>query len=74
MNWPIPKRHDLPPLGRVAVWSEFFRMISLSTVRHPLVSNDNPKVAILGITSEAGFMGDLNSKTIRQSERSQPSL
>jgi len=44
---------------------EFFRMISLSTVRHPLVSNDNPKTAILGITSEAGFMGDLNSKVIR---------
>ncbi len=44
---------------------EFFRMISLSTVRHPLVSNDNPKVGILGITSEAGFMGDLNAKTIR---------
>lgn len=44
---------------------EFFRMISLSTVRHPLVSNDNPKTVILGITSEAGFMGDLNSKVIR---------
>lgn len=44
---------------------EFFRMISLSTVRHPLVSNDNSKTAILGITSEAGFMGDLNSKVIR---------
>ena len=44
---------------------EFFRMISLSTVRHPLVSNDNPNIGILGITSEAGFMGDLNAKTIR---------
>jgi len=44
---------------------EFFRMISLSTVRHPLVSNDNPKTGILGMTSEAGFMGDLNAKTIR---------
>jgi len=44
---------------------EFFRMISLSTVRHPLVSNDNPKTGILGVTSEAGFMGDLNAKTIR---------
>ena len=44
---------------------EFFRMISLSEVRHPLVSNDNPKVAIIAITSEAGFMGDLNSKVIR---------
>jgi len=44
---------------------EFFRMISLSEVRHPLVSNDNPKVAIVAITSEAGFMGDLNSKIVR---------
>ncbi len=44
---------------------EFFRMISLSAVRHPLVSNDNPKIGIVGVTSEAGFMGDLNAKTIR---------
>lgn len=44
---------------------EFFRMISLSAVRHPLVSNDNPKVGLIGVTSEAGFMGDLNAKTIR---------
>lgn len=44
---------------------EFFRMISLSSVRHPLVSNDNPKVGIVGVTSEASFMGDLNAKTIR---------
>lgn len=44
---------------------EFFRMISLSTIRHPLVSNDVAKVGILGITSEAGFMGDLNAKTVR---------
>ena len=44
---------------------EFFRMISLSEVRHPLVSNDNTKVGLVVITSEAGFMGDLNAKTIR---------
>ncbi len=44
---------------------EFFRMISLSTVRHPLVSNDNPKTGLVAITSEAGFMGDLNAKVIR---------
>ncbi|OGX05620.1 MAG: hypothetical protein A2Z88_09150 [Omnitrophica WOR_2 bacterium GWA2_47_8] len=44
---------------------EFFRMISLSEVRHPLVSNDNKKVALVSITSEAGFMGDLNSKIVR---------
>jgi ATP synthase F1 gamma subunit len=44
---------------------EFFRMISLAEVRHPLVSNDNPKVGIVAVTSEAGFMGDLNAKVIR---------
>ncbi|MFH1360034.1 MAG: FoF1 ATP synthase subunit gamma [Candidatus Omnitrophota bacterium] len=44
---------------------EFFRMISLSRVRHPLVSNDNPATGIVVITSEAGFMGDLNSRVIR---------
>ncbi len=44
---------------------EFFRMISLSTVRHPLVSNDSSKIGIIGVTSEGGFMGDLNAKTIR---------
>ncbi len=45
---------------------EFFRMISLSEVRHPLVSNDNPNTVILAVTSEGGFMGDLNAKVIRQ--------
>ena len=44
---------------------EFFRMISLAEVQHPLVTNDNPKVAIVSITSEAGFMGDLNAKVVR---------
>ena len=44
---------------------EFFRMISLAEVNHPLVSNDNPKVGIVMITSEAGFMGDLNAKVVR---------
>ncbi|MDP8265941.1 MAG: F0F1 ATP synthase subunit gamma [Candidatus Aceula meridiana] len=44
---------------------EFFRMISLSRVRHPLVSNDNPRTGLVVITSEAGFMGDLNTKVVR---------
>lgn len=44
---------------------EFFRMISLAEVRHPLVSNDNPKVGIVAVTSEGGFMGDLNAKVVR---------
>ena len=44
---------------------EFFRMISLSAVRHPLVSNDNSRIGLVAVTSEAGFMGDLNAKLIR---------
>ncbi len=44
---------------------EFFRMISLSEVRHPLVSNDNPKTGLICISSEAAFMGDLNGRVIR---------
>ena len=44
---------------------EFFRMISLTRVRHPLVSNDNQATGIVVITSEAGFMGDLNTRVIR---------
>ncbi len=44
---------------------EFFRMISLSKVRHPMVANDNPATGIICITSEGGFMGDLNSRVVR---------
>lgn len=44
---------------------EFFRMISLSKVVHPLIRNDNPIVGIVVITSEAGFMGELNAKVVR---------
>ena len=44
---------------------EFFRMISLSRVQHPLVSNENPATGILILTSETGFMGDLNNRVIR---------
>ena len=44
---------------------EFFRMISLSEIKHPLVANDNPKIGIVAVTSEGGFMGDLNAKVVR---------
>lgn len=44
---------------------EFFRMISLTEVKHPLVTNDNPKIGLIAITSEAGFTGDLNAKVVR---------
>ncbi len=44
---------------------EFFRMISLTRVRHPLVSNDNTATGIVVVTSEAGFMGELNARVVR---------
>ena len=44
---------------------EFFRMISLAEVQHPLVTNNHPKVGLVAVTSEAGFMGDLNAKVVR---------
>ena len=33
---------------------EFFRMISLSKVKHPLISNDNPVVGIFVVTVAVG--------------------
>ena len=44
---------------------EFFRMISFSQVNHPLVTNHHPTVAILVVTSESGFLGDLNTRVVR---------
>ena len=70
MNANLPLFGDVErQLGRFARFGEsfveFFRMISLSAVRHPLVSNDNSRIGLVAVTSEAGFMGDLNAKLIR---------
>ncbi len=43
---------------------EFFSLVSFSQVAHPLVNNTNPKTAIVVITSERGFVGDLNSRVV----------
>jgi F0F1-type ATP synthase gamma subunit len=45
---------------------EFFRMLSLSKVKHPMISNDNPVTGILVITIEGSFLGEFNSKIIRR--------
>lgn len=45
-------------------FTDFFSLITTSEVRHPLVNNDNPKVAILVISSERGFVGDLNTRVV----------
>jgi ATP synthase F1 gamma subunit len=45
---------------------EFFRMLSLTKVVHPMISNDNPMVGILVITIEGSFLGEFNNKIIRR--------
>ncbi len=45
-------------------FADFFSLVSFSEVKHPLVSNDNPKVALVVISSERGFVGDLNSRVV----------
>src|SRR5579863_8659920 len=43
---------------------EFFSLVGYSQVQHPLVNNSNPNLIILVISSERGFVGDLNSRVI----------
>lgn len=43
---------------------EFFSLIGFSEVRHPLVNNDNPKTAIVIISTERSFVGDLNTRVV----------
>ena len=45
-------------------FADFFRLIAFSKVRHPLVSNDYPGIAYLVVTTEQGFVGDLNTKVV----------
>ena len=45
-------------------FTDFFGLVSFSQVSHPLVNNGNPKTAILVISSERGFVGDLNSRVV----------
>ncbi len=45
-------------------FTEFFSLVSFSQVRHPLVHNDNPKTAIVVISTERSFTGDLNSRVV----------
>ncbi len=43
---------------------EFFRMISLTTVNHLLLSNKHKKTAIVVVTIEGSFLGQFNGKII----------
>ncbi len=45
-------------------FTEFFSLVGFSQVQHPLVNNSNPNLTILVITTERGFVGDLNSRVV----------
>jgi ATP synthase F1 gamma subunit len=45
-------------------FTEFFSLVGFSEVQHPLINNRNPNSIILVISSERGFVGDLNSRVI----------
>ncbi len=47
-------------------FTDFFSLVSFSEVRHPLVNNSTPKTAILVISSERGFVGDLNTRVVNR--------
>lgn len=47
-------------------FSEFFRLISFTKEKHPLLSNDNPKVGIIVLTIEGSFLGQFNNSIIRK--------
>ena len=47
-------------------FTEFFSLVGFSQVSHPLVNNSNPKTVILVISTERGFVGDLNSRVIQR--------
>ncbi|MBF0512291.1 MAG: F0F1 ATP synthase subunit gamma [Candidatus Omnitrophica bacterium] len=45
-------------------FTEFFNLVGFSHVQHPLVNNSNPNPLILVISTERGFVGDLNSRVV----------
>ena len=45
-------------------FTEFFSLVGFSQIQHPLVNNSNPNSVILVISSERGFVGDLNSRVV----------
>ncbi|MBF0479851.1 MAG: F0F1 ATP synthase subunit gamma [Candidatus Omnitrophica bacterium] len=45
---------------------DFFRLISFTKAKHPLIGNDNPKTAMVVITAEGSFLGEFNTKVIRR--------
>jgi len=46
-------------------FTDFFRMVSLTEAKSPLVHPRTKKVGIVAITSEGGFMADMTAKVIK---------
>jgi len=47
-------------------FAEFFRMISFTKVKHPLISNENPKIILVVVSAEGSFLGAFNNKIFRK--------
>jgi ATP synthase F1 gamma subunit len=45
---------------------EFFRLISLTSAAHPLLTNNNPNVGILMVTIDGSFLGEFNNKIVNK--------
>ena len=45
-------------------FAEFFRLLDTVNVSHPLISNISTDVCIVVVTTEEGFIGDLNNKVV----------
>ena len=45
-------------------FAEFFRLLDTVNVSHPLISNTSKDVCIVVVTTEEGFVGDLNNKVV----------
>ena len=47
---------------------DFFRLLSLTQVKHPLIANDNPAVGIVVVTVEGSFLGKFNNGILRRAQ------
>ncbi|MDE2027356.1 MAG: F0F1 ATP synthase subunit gamma [Candidatus Omnitrophica bacterium] len=45
-------------------FTEFFSLVGFSQVAHPLVTNSLPSSVILVVSTERGFVGDLNTRVV----------
>lgn len=46
-------------------FADFFRLLSFAHVKHPLITNANPRVGIIVVTIEGSFLAQFNNSIIR---------